>query len=416
MTDKALARVDTSVEEWNKERIALLKRTIAKEADDNELELFIQFCKRTGLDPFARQAYAIHRWDNREKKKVMTIQVSIDGQRLIAERTGKYLGQTPMQWCGEDGVWKDVWLSKEPPAAAKVGVYKEGAAEPTYRVAHYDEYVQTFKDGNPMGLWAQMPRNMLAKCAESLALRAAFPQELSGVYSDAEMAQADSPPPLPKQVAAPRKVAEPEPVEVDRETGEIIGQYTEVEDEPPLTESQQRLILSLAKGVGLDASGLSTYLEKQIGAKSVGTLSKAQASAAIDSLREFEHLPPAEDEVDEVPFTLPDEEEEEVKVPGDGKEFFAFMRDFNKIQGLEGDDALAPDDIIFSDMDADQRLKMVKSMFWKALKTKVRKAGSAGELNEIKKDWGEHPAWVDELNGLWQSRLAQVGKPEGAMV
>ena len=165
---------------WTPEQTQLISTTIAPGCSNDELRLFAYACQRTGLDPFSKQIYAIKRGGK------MTIQAGIDGLRSIAERTGQLDGSETL-WCGEDGVWTDVWLGSKPPAAAKTTIWRKGAGHPFTGVARFQDY------NAGQGLWSKMGATMIAKCSEALALRKAFPADLSGVYSTDEMDQAVEP-------------------------------------------------------------------------------------------------------------------------------------------------------------------------------------------------------------------------------
>lgn len=227
---------------YSREQLQLLKDTIAKGSTDIEFKFGMEICHRKKLDAFSKQIYFIKRWDATLKREVMTIQIGIDGLRLIAQRTGRYQGQEGPYWCGPDGKWSDAWLATHPPAAAKVGVFREGFKQPLYSVALYSEYVQLNKEGKPNSMWAKMPANQLAKCSEGLALRKAFPEELSGLYVSEEMGQADNDLPQPAP-AAPGEQDAPDAVKIMWSAMRGIAEVCKV-----FAELKNRMIVVMGPG------------------------------------------------------------------------------------------------------------------------------------------------------------------------
>jgi phage recombination protein Bet len=224
----------------------LIKRTVCKGATDDELDLFMHVCKKTGLDPLTRQIYAIKRYSNAERREVMSFQTSIDGYRVVAERTGVYAGNDdPEYTVDETGAW---------PITAKATVWKlvAGQRVPFTSTARWTEYVALNKEGNPTKFWAQMPFLMLGKVAEALALRKAFPNDLSGIYTREEMDQADNGQdvaPAKPTAAAPPALPSPEQAE----------------------EVNRQRVLDYAKMVsdvyGVDAATATAFVENHIQGK-----------------------------------------------------------------------------------------------------------------------------------------------------
>lgn len=181
---------------WDKNQLAVLEQSgIEQDVTEAELRAFMHECQRRKLDPFSRQIYLIGRHDRRKGRKVYKSQTSIDGFRLIARRAADKSG---IEYSYEDTIWYDakggrheIWLSDQMPAGAKVVVIRNGCRFDA--VARFGAYAQLDRDGSPTGQWRNMADVMVAKCAEALALRKAFPEDLGGIYTEEEMAQADNP-------------------------------------------------------------------------------------------------------------------------------------------------------------------------------------------------------------------------------
>lgn len=171
---------------FTREQVDLIKSTVAKGATDDELKLFMYTAKRTGLDPLTKQIHFVKRKVKNADgsyRDQMAIQTGIDGYRAIAERTRSLAGI-------DDAVY-EVNAETQRPSKATVTVYRfvEGQKVPFTASARWSEYAPT---GNQAFMWNKMPFLMLGKCAEALALRKAFPNDLTGIYTHEEMDQAST--------------------------------------------------------------------------------------------------------------------------------------------------------------------------------------------------------------------------------
>lgn len=154
---------------WTRSQLDIVKNLYCKGCKDEEVKVFAHICKHTKLDPFLKQIYAIPRGGK------MTVQTSIDGYRLIAERTGKYAP-------GKE----TTFLEKNSVLISATAYVKKMTTDGTWHEVAATAYFEEFRGDN---LWKKMPHVMLAKCAEAQALRRAFPAELSAIYTKEELDQ-----------------------------------------------------------------------------------------------------------------------------------------------------------------------------------------------------------------------------------
>lgn len=194
---------------------------------------FIHMCQAKGLDPWSKEAYLIGRGQGANRK--YTMQTGIDGYRKMAASTNRFIRVKDRLWTGADDddrsyiavddghggvvmrrVWFDQWpASRGWPGSAKCTIehYDDyGNVVETSAVADWGMYAPVYPkwvwgerrgekvyltndDGTPQvelnDMWEKGYSHMLAKTAEALAHRIAFPARMSGVYTHEEMHRLD---------------------------------------------------------------------------------------------------------------------------------------------------------------------------------------------------------------------------------
>ncbi|MFT4126270.1 MAG: RecT family recombinase [Gordonia sp. (in: high G+C Gram-positive bacteria)] len=281
-------------------QVAGLAQLGIQDASPGDLQVFFHQAKRSGLDPFAKHIYMIgrktktggYRGEPERWETKWTIQIGIDGYRVggrrIAKAEGIKLGTDGPYW--HDGnSWSDVWLGDGAPRAAKFTIVRDG--EPFTAIANFGEYAQTRSGGGLNAMWAKMPAQMIAKCAEANAWRMAFPDQFSGlIYEDAAQPVIDS-----EVVDSPRP-----PTGTDRLRARMAGNagaaasdvVSEPESEPAataaVTAAQLRKLNALLTEAGLRErreealAFMSDVAGRDI--DSSKSLTKDEASRVIDAL------------------------------------------------------------------------------------------------------------------------------------
>lgn len=268
--------ITTDQAAFTEKQIAVLKTMGAEKASREDLAVFFHYCKTTGLDPFRRQIYMIGRWDSRAGREKYSVQTGIDGFRHVAERTGTFAG-VDEQWEERSGKLYSATVTVHRIVAGHICKFSA--------VAHWEEYAQVTKEGKPSGLWAKLPHRMLAKCAESSALRRAFGQELAGIYTTEEMANADAPV-TPISIVQPQTQPQPEPSSFEiEETPNAVTEEAKKE-EKTVTATQIKRIHTIKAKLALDDETYRARLTKLYSVTSSKELSQVQAADLIKRLED----------------------------------------------------------------------------------------------------------------------------------
>lgn len=235
----------------------------AHQKNDALFETFLEIGKLTMLNPIRKQLYCI------DYGQGPTIVTGIDGLRVIASRTREYAGGDPYEHVDGAKAESGVML----PVSATCTVYRMvgGVRCPFTCTVLWEEFGKKPFAARYANNWKTMPYHMLGKVAESHALRRAFPEDMSGLYTTDEMSQAEVETVQAREIRQPGKSMAP-PARI----APLSAPRTKATAQPNGQEEQRRKLVEAAqaRGVGLtedmDASDMATVLDTALSASGFG--------------------------------------------------------------------------------------------------------------------------------------------------
>lgn len=207
---------------WPRTKIDLVKRTCCPQGiTDDEFGLFVEQCRRTGLDPLTKQAFCVPRRAkvNNQWVEQYVFQAAESGMLARADEFPDYLGTTGSAVHVGDGISIDpgkgvVNHTFSPEARGKLlGAWakvERVGRTPVVKYLRVEDYIQTYPDGKPTAMWASKAATMALKCAKVAALRDAFPRVFGGVYIGEEMPALEHTH-APEPRVLPATTADPDP-------------------------------------------------------------------------------------------------------------------------------------------------------------------------------------------------------------
>lgn len=217
-------RKDVAPMDFTPEQRKLILDSFLNGASEQEAAVLLELARLRRLNPITRQIHFVKRWQrvDGQPREVWSAQVGIDGFRAIAERTGLYDGQDEAEF------EYDTTSGKRALRLARVRIYRKDWSRPAVGVAHFSEYAQTKKDGGLVQMWLDKPHIMLAKCAEALAFRKAFPEDTSGLYAPEEMPHDE-----------PRDVTPPKSTRAEQVRAALVAKtgWQPEAEEPPVDDA-----------------------------------------------------------------------------------------------------------------------------------------------------------------------------------
>lgn len=186
MENKEVTKTNYNLDLDKSETQAVLINTVAKGASKAEFMMFLEMCKTSGLNPFKKEIWFIKTYTG------VQMMTGLNGFYEIANSNPMYDGIEVI----ESEVKLEILVDgkkKEVPEYMEARVWRKDRKFPDVARAKWVEFAKPLiSEKGKVTIWGTIPSIMLSKCAESMALRKAFPQKLNGLYTEEEYIESNS--------------------------------------------------------------------------------------------------------------------------------------------------------------------------------------------------------------------------------